>query len=364
MLRAIELALKGMGRTSPNPMVGAVIVKGGRIVGEGYHRRAGTPHAEVHALREAGRAARDSEIYVTLEPCVHQGRTPPCVYAIIAAGIKCIFVGARDPNPLVSGRGIKALRAAGIKVEEGLLGEECYRINEAYNKFIVSGVPLIIAKAALSLDGKIATSSGDSRWITNEECRRFVHALRSQVDAVMVGGGTVRSDNPRLDVRLIGKDAVDPKAIMVDEKLNVPRTSRIFKRRRGELIVATTVRANKSMRRWIEEKGHTVITCRATGKGYVFIPHMLDLLGGLGITSILLEGGGELFSDFFNRRLVDRLVACIAPKLIGGKGKEFLPGFDSMSMKRVIQLRHINIHTFGCDIVVDGEIGGRRKWSY
>ncbi|MFH0800031.1 MAG: bifunctional diaminohydroxyphosphoribosylaminopyrimidine deaminase/5-amino-6-(5-phosphoribosylamino)uracil reductase RibD, partial [Pseudomonadota bacterium] len=195
---AIALALEGMGRTSPNPMVGAVIVKSDRIVGEGYHRRAGTPHAEVHALRDAGRASRGAEMYVTLEPCAHEGRTPPCVPAIVEAGIRRVFVGSRDPNPLVDGRGIRALKKAGVAVVERVLEESCRELNEAYNKFIVSGVPFITAKVALSLDGKIATSSGDSRWITNEACRLYVHRLRGQVDAVMVGSGTVRRDDPRL----------------------------------------------------------------------------------------------------------------------------------------------------------------------
>lgn len=353
---AIALALEGQGRTSPNPMVGAVIVKGGRIVGEGYHRRAGTPHAEIHALKEADRRAKGADMYVTLEPCPHEGRTPPCVPAIVAAGVRRVFIGARDPNPRVRGRGIRMLRKAGISVVEGILKDSCSHINEAYNKFITTGTPFVIAKVALSLDGKIATSKGDSRWITNEECRRFVHRLRGQVDAVLVGAGTARRDDPRLDARLADSGGARPKAVIVDEALSVPRSLKVFRRGRGETIVVTTPRAPLSGRRRIERMGHGVVVCRAAGDGRVVLSHMLKELGKMGIVSLLVEGGGRLFADFFRRGLVDRLVVCTAPKLIGGRGMDFLPGVGAPRIRDAIELDGVHIQTFGDNVVVEGSL--------
>ncbi|MFH0800324.1 MAG: RibD family protein, partial [Pseudomonadota bacterium] len=203
-------------------------------------------------------------------------------------------------------------------------------------------------------DGKIATSSGDSRWITNEACRLYVHRLRGQVDAVMVGSGTVRRDDPRLDVRIKGWSGINPKAVVIDEALDLPRSSRVFKRPRGDSIFFTTVRAPAFRRRWIEKRGHLVVVCRATGDGRVFLPQVLTELGKMGITSVLLEGGGCLFSDFFKRRLVDRLVACIAPKLIGGRGMDFLPGIEIRRMKDAIDLDGASIQQFGDNVVVEG----------
>ncbi|HPW46103.1 MAG TPA: bifunctional diaminohydroxyphosphoribosylaminopyrimidine deaminase/5-amino-6-(5-phosphoribosylamino)uracil reductase RibD, partial [bacterium] len=302
---ALALALEGLGRTSPNPMVGAVIVKGGKIVGEGYHKKAGTPHAEVNALEDAGSKARGADMYVTLEPCVHHGETPPCVDAIATAGIKRVFIGTRDVNPLVNGKGIRALQDKGIDVSVGILEESCVKLNDRYNRFMISGVPHVTAKTALSLDGKIAVATGESKWITNKECRNYVHRIRGTVDAVMVGGGTVRKDDPRLNVRLKNWHGLMPVAVVVDSALNIPRSARLFRRPKQSCIFATTAKAPASRVRWIEKNGFTVMRCRATGSGRVFLPHMLQKLGELGITSILLEGGGELFSDFIKRKLVD-----------------------------------------------------------
>lgn len=354
---AIALALEGQGHTSPNPMVGSVIVKGGRIVGEGYHRRAGTAHAEVHALRQAGRRACGADLYVTLEPCCYHGRTPPCVPAIVEAGIRRVIVGTRDPNPRIDGRGIRELRAAGVRVVEGVLEESCRRLNEPYNKFIVQGVPFVTAKVALSLDGKIATASGDARWITNEECRRHVHALRAQIDAVCVGAGTVRADDPRLTVRIPRWHGGQPKAVVVDERLSFPRTARLARRGRGQLIAVTTERAPRAMRQFLERRGHHVLICRADGDGRVSLPRMLKELGTMGISSLLVEGGGELFAEFFRRKLVDRVVACIAPKLIGGEGRDFLPGITLSSLKRAMALHEVQVQIFGDNVVIEGKVG-------
>lgn len=351
---AIALALEGAGKTSPNPMVGAVIVKGGRIVGEGYHHMAGTPHAEIHALRGAGRRARGADMYVTMEPCCHDGRTPPCVDAIVEAGVKRVYIGTRDPNPIVDGRGIRQIEGAGIRVEVGILEESCRAINEVFNKFIVSGVPHVTAKVAVSLDGKIATPSGDSKWITNAECRKYVHRLRGMVDAVVIGGGTSRKDNPRLDVRLGEWRGIQPRAVIIDETLNLPRNLHVLKRRRGHGIFVTTSRSPVSRRRWIEGKGHEVILCRATSDGRVFLPHMLRELGRRDISSVLVEGGGRVFADFMKRKLIDRLVVCLAPKLIGGDGLDFLPGISVDRIKDAFELRETNIRIFGDNVVVEG----------
>lgn len=353
---AIALALEGAGRTSPNPMVGAIVVKGGRIVGEGYHRRAGTPHAEVHALRGAGKKARGADLYVTLEPCCHTGRTPPCTEAIIEAGISQVFVGARDPNPKVNGRGVRALRNAGIHVTEGVLEASCGEINRAYNRFITTGMPFVTAKAALTIDGKIGTAGGDSRWITNAACRRYVHELRSNVDAIMIGGGTIRMDDPRLTVRLSGWHGIQPRILIVDAKLDIPRYSNIMSRPAGSLIFATTNQAPLSRIKWINERGHRVIVCRATKDGRVFLPQAMREIAKQGIGSVLLEGGGHLFADAISRGLVQRLVACIAPKLLGGGSRDFLPGLSVRAMKDAIELEGASVKTFGDNVVVEGTL--------
>jgi diaminohydroxyphosphoribosylaminopyrimidine deaminase/5-amino-6-(5-phosphoribosylamino)uracil reductase len=353
MRRAIELATKGKGMTSPNPIVGAVVVKNGKIVGEGYHKRAGTPHAEIVALRRAGIKAHGADLYVTLEPCCHYGRTPPCCDAIIASGIKRVIVGMRDPNPLVNGKGISFLKTKGIDVIQGVLEEEYGHLNKAYQKWIVSGIPYVTMKAALSLDGKIATTSGESKWITNEACRRYVHHLRSLHDAIVVGVNTVRHDNPELTVRLPGKDE-KKLAVILDEKLDVPPSSKLFRRKPKQLIIATTSRAPKRRRAQFEKMGHQILLCRSTSRGYIFLPHLLLQLGAQGITSLMVEGGGEVFSDFFNRGLVDRIVACIAPKIIGGKGRDWLPNVSIEKLKSAPHLSDMDIKIFGDNVVIEG----------
>jgi diaminohydroxyphosphoribosylaminopyrimidine deaminase / 5-amino-6-(5-phosphoribosylamino)uracil reductase len=353
---AIALALEGQGRTSPNPMVGALVVRDDEVIGEGFHRMVGGAHAEVNALSQAGEKARCADLYVTLEPCCHHGRTPPCVDAIIAAGIARVFIGARDPNPVVNGRGINILRKAGIEVVDGVLDESCRDINEAYNKFIVSGLPFVTAKVALSLDGKLATCTGDSRWITNAESRKHVHGMRSSVDAVMIGGGTVRRDDPMLTVRLGVPKRVQPRAIIVDGTLNIPRASKLLRRKKGNLIFVTTKRAPASRVKWLEEEGHEVIICRSERGDRVHIPRMMEELASLGITSILAEGGAKLHAGLFKSGLVDRVMAYIAPKIIGGEGLDFLPGVRNKTMKDITELKNVQIHTFGNDVLIEGDL--------
>ena len=356
MRRAIELALRGKGYTSPNPIVGGVVVKNGKVVGEGYHRKAGAFHAEVMALKNAGRKSVGADLYVTLEPCCHYGKTPPCSEAIIESKVKRVIIGTRDPNPLVKGRGVKALKGAHLKVTEGVLRDECRRLNAPYDKWIVSGVPFVILKAALSLDGKISTARGESKWITNNECRQYVHHLRSSCDAILVGRGTVIKDNPRLNVRLSGKK-INPKlAIVLDEDLSLSPTSKLFRRRKGELIIATTSRSPLKKRKYFERKGHQVLLCRSSSEGRVFLPHLLQLLGSLGINSLLVEGGGKVFADFMKRNLADKVVACIAPKIIGGKGRDWLPGYSIADLKSAFNLENVDIRVFKDNVVIEGEV--------
>lgn len=354
MQRAIELALRGRGRTSPNPIVGAVLVKGGRVVGEGFHMRAGGPHAEIEALKKARGKARGADLYVTLEPCCHEGRTPPCVGSIVEAGVRRVFVGARDPNPLVDGRGIRMLRSASVEVNVGTLREDCRLINEAYNKFARSGLPFVTAKVALTLDGKIATASGSSKWITNAECRSFVHELRAGSDAVIVGGGTIRSDDPRLTARRKGARGRGPRAVVFDESLDLPRGARIFDRRAGDLIFITAEAAKPSRVKRIESLGHEVIALRANRQGMVDVTEALRLLGERGIVSILLEGGGRTFASFARERTIDRIVACIAPKLMGGGGLDFLPGIEIGSMDETVKISGVSFRSFGDNAVIEG----------
>lgn len=354
MRRAMELALRGRGRTSPNPVVGAVLVKGGRVVGEGYHRRAGGPHAEVEALRKAGGKARGADLYVTLEPCCHEGRTPPCVDTIVEAGVARVFVGARDPNPRVDGRGIRLLKKAGVEVKVGMLRDGCRSINEAYNKFARSGMPFVTAKVALTLDGKIATASGSSKWITNAKCREFVHELRACSDAVLVGGGTVRIDDPRLTARSKGARGRKPVAVVVDESLDIPRDARIFERDAGGLVFVTTEGAKPSRIKRIESLGHDVIVLRANRHGLIDTRAALRALGERGMVSVLLEGGGRTFASFAREGMIDRIVACIAPKLVGGEGLDFLPGFEAASIDEAVTISGVNFTSYGDNAVIEG----------
>jgi diaminohydroxyphosphoribosylaminopyrimidine deaminase/5-amino-6-(5-phosphoribosylamino)uracil reductase len=283
MRLALAEAEKGRGRTHPNPAVGAVVARGGRVLGVGHHRRAGLPHAEVNALRAAGSRARGADLYVTLEPCNHQGRTPPCTEALIAAGVGRVLYGSDDPNPRVQGGGAQRLRRAGIEVRAGLLREECDRSNEAWFKFITQGIPWVVLKAAVTLDGKLATRTGGSRWISSAQSRRLVHRWRDQLDAVLVGAGTVRADDPRLTVRGI-RGGRDPIRVVLGE---VPRRARVLR-----------------------EKGETILE-RGPLRG------VLRRLAACGITSVLVEGGARVHGQFLARGLWDELRLFVAPKVFG-----------------------------------------------
>ena len=311
MRRALALARCGIGKTSPNPAVGAVLVRDGKIVGEGWHKRAGGPHAEIFAIATGN--ARGATLYVTLEPCGTHGRTPPCTDAIIAAGIRRVVVAARDPNPCHNGRGLVVLRRAGIQCATGLLADEATQLNSAFNKWITTGKPLVIAKAALSLDGKMATRTGDSKWITSDAARREAHKLRAGVDAIMVGAGTVIADNPRLTLRH-GIRGRQPWRVVVDSRGRSPRTANLFTDAQcHRTIVCTSKLAPVKWRHSLALLGVTVLVLPAEK-----LPVLLAELGRMEITSVLVEGGSELLGAFFDAGLVDQVAFFFAPKIIAG----------------------------------------------
>jgi diaminohydroxyphosphoribosylaminopyrimidine deaminase/5-amino-6-(5-phosphoribosylamino)uracil reductase len=349
MKRALTLARKGIGRTSPNPAVGCVIVKDGTIIGEGWHHKAGSPHAEIHALDMAGDAARGADLYVTLEPCCHTGATPPCTKALIRAGIRRVIAGMCDPNPRVSGGGLTALKKAGIETSCGILEEACRAINRPFIKHITTGLPFVTYKCAMTLDGKIASITGESRWISCEESRKYVHRMRAHNDAVMVGVDTILADNPHLTVRHVrGRN---PVRIIVDSSLRTPTSVDILS---GPLarktIVATTEKDSAIHRRYLQN-GATVLVCKAL-QGRVDLLDLLKKLGKLGIQSILLEGGSRLAGDALVRGLIDECVFFYAPKVIG------CDGFSPFAIRGITDMSHalafgdLDIRRIGTDIVV------------
>lgn len=355
MKRALRLAAKGRGRTSPNPMVGAVIVSKGRIVGQGYHHRAGEPHAEILALGKAGMHARGGTLYVTLEPCCHtRKRTPPCVPALIDSGLRRVVVAMLDPNPQVKGRGVSRLRRAGIEVTVGRCRKESEQLNEAYIHWITTGRPFLILKAAMTFDGKIATAGGESRWITGDEARLQVHRLRSQVDAVMVGIGTVLSDDPLLTARLSGGTVRQPMRVVLDSRLRMPLNAKVLSARGGgEVLIATTIHAPKSRIEQLERLGATVLIL-PDERGRVSLKACLRELGKRGVTSVLLEGGSEVNASAFSAGVVHRLRLYVAPSVLGGRDAKGLIGGDSpKSLTDALSLKDVAVKRIGQDFLIE-----------
>ncbi len=355
MRRAIELATRALGRTSPNPIVGAVVVENGEIVGEGYHQLAGTPHAEIHALSQAGQRAQGATLYVTLEPCCHHGKTPPCVDAIIASGIRRVVAAIEDPNPRVSGQGIARLKSAGIEVEVGVLEEEARRANEFFFKYITKGLPFVAVKTAMTLDGKIATRTGDSRWVTGEKARHFVHELRNIYDAVLVGLGTVVKDNPMLNTRLDVEGKRDPMRIILDGKLEIPLDSQVVMTANHQCtLVVTSRKADAGRIAVLEETGVEVLQ---VGDNPDLIPltPLLKELARMGITSILVEGGGRVNASFLEAGLVDKVYWFIAPKICGGeRAPTPVEGLGVEMMDQAVRLKQMTIQRFDDDILISG----------
>lgn len=354
MKRALSLARRGLGSTCPNPVVGALVVKNGRIIGSGYHKRAGAPHAEIEALRQAGNGAQGAALYVTLEPCHHYGRTPPCTKAILESGISDVIIGIRDPNPHVAGGGGEYLRAQGLGVRCGVLEEACRKANEVYLKYVAQDRPFVAVKAALTLDGWIAAHGGDSRWITNLKSRKFVHSLRRQSDAVMVGVETVTTDDPLLTPYLRKGSAPNPVRVIVDTRLRTPLKSRVLTEERSTLTcLAVGSRVSSARRKKAEELGAKVIPCRLK-HGRVDLEDLLDKLGKHPICSVLVEGGAELFTSIVNSGLVDKYYLFLAPKLLGGdNGVPFTRGPGCDIIKNCIDLDIAQVKRFDDDIMVE-----------
>lgn len=352
MKLALQLAKATQGQTSPNPMVGAVVVKKGQLLGTGVHLRAGEAHAEAEALKRAGKEAEGSTLYVTLEPCNHVGRRPPCTESILASGVRKVVVGIRDPDPRVSGEGVRRLREAGIEVVEGVLEEECYRLNEMYFTHRRTGRPFVTMKVAMSLDGKIATPTGDSRWISGEASRREVHRMRHIHDGILVGSGTVLKDRPRLTVRL-PEGGIHPLRLVVDSKLRMPLDTPLANTEEAPTWVFCTEARDRRKEEQLLARGVKVVP---VGEGSrVDLGQMFRYLGQQGILSVLAEGGGNLHASLLAGRFVDKVVTFIAPKLVGGKeSPTAVEGIGVNRMAQAIQLKDVSVARFGEDLCVTG----------
>lgn len=351
MRRALALARRGAGWVSPNPMVGAVVVREGRVVGEGYHARAGLPHAEVEALRAAGEESRGATLYLNLEPCAHWGKTPPCVEAIVRAGIARVVVAVRDPNPLVSGRGIHYLRERGVEVVEGVMEAEARKLNEAFFKFVTRGLPFVTWKYAATLDGKVAARTGVSRWLSGEKARRWVHLLRSRSDAVLVGRGTVEADDPLLTSRL--PRARQPLRVVADSRLRLSPSARLFTAQ-TPLLLATTPLAPPEKREAFAALGAEVAVLPER-EGRLEVKALMEFLAQREITSVLLESGPTLAASLLEERLIDKLYCLLTPKLLGGTGAPTpLGGPGRASPEEAWKVRHLSCRRLGEDLLIEG----------
>lgn len=354
MQRAIELARKGTGYTNPNPLVGAIIVKDDKVIGEGYHEFYGGPHAEVNALKNSTEDVKGATMYVTLEPCSHYGKTPPCTKAIIERRISKVIIGMKDPNPIISGDGIKRLRENGIEVISGIMEEEVKKLNEFFIKYITSKLPFCILKTAMTLDGKIATSAGDSKWITNEESRYYVHELRHKVSAIMVGIGTVLRDNPYLTTRLKNIEGKDPIRVIVDSNGRIPLDLNVLNiKSKSKTIIATTENIDEYKKNLIKQKGADIIIT-PTKNNRVDLVYLMEKLGELGIDSVLLEGGSTLNYSALVEGIVDKVITFIAPKIIGGESaKTPVGGLGVEKIKDALLLQKTDIIRFGNDLCIE-----------
>lgn len=349
MQEAVSLARRALGRTAPNPSVGAVVVKGGRVVGRGFHPKAGMPHAEVYALEEAGDKAKGATLYVTLEPCSHHGRTPPCTDAVIGAGISRVVAGTLDPNPIVAGRGIERLRSAGIVVDTGVMEDECRELIAWYACWMEKKRPFVILKAAITIDGRIAAVTGDSQWISSEESRAYVHELRNRVDGVVAGIGTVVHDDPLLTCRMEG--GRDPVRIILDPGLEIPSGARCLGG--GTVVFARTPEGSRPD---LQARGVKVVAVEESSPGILSWAAMLEHLGRSGLHSVMVEGGSGVYSSLLESGLVDRLLIFIAPRILGG-------GIPLAVRDRVTRIADAlplvieKVSLMGGDIFVEGRLG-------
>jgi len=356
MARALALAARGLGLTSPNPAVGAVLVRDGRVVGEGAHLRAGGPHAEVAALAEAGEAARGAACYVTLEPCCHQGRTPPCVEALIAAGVARIVAACRDPNPRVDGRGLAALRAAGIEVTLGVGEAEARALNRAFFSFVTTGRPHVTLKTAMTLDGKIAAWDGTSRWISGEAARAEAHRLRFLADAVLVGIGTVLKDDPALTVRLPDAPPKQPFRVVVDSRLRIRPDARVLTAGDpSRTIVAGAAPLPGRRAAALRARGVRVLELPRDGRR-VSLGALLAALAELDVVAVLAEGGAELGAGLLDAGLVDRVAFFVAPRLLGGRAAPGPVGGVGRAMKEALSVTGLSYRMIGEDLLIEGDV--------
>ena len=354
MRRALELARRGAGRVSPNPMVGCVIVRAGRVIGEGWHEHCGGLHAERNALKNCTEDPAGADLYVTLEPCCHWGRTPPCTDAIIENRIGRVFVGCPDPNPLVAGKGARILRDAGIPVETGLCEDECRQLNAVFFHYITHKTPYVVLKYAMTLDGKIASCTGDSRWVTGEAARAHVHATRNRLTGITVGIGTVLADDPLLTCRMEG--GRNPVRIVCDSRARTPLDSRLIRTAREvPTLIAVTEQNERAAA--LQAAGAEILLCRADGAGHVDLNDLMAQLGAREIDGVLLEGGASLAFAALRAGIVQRVQAYIAPKLLGGaEAKTPLGGAGIAKMADAVRLHNLTVTRLGEDLLLEGDL--------
>ena len=363
MRQALRLAARGRATVRPNPMVGAVVVANGAVVGSGYHQRAGGPHAEIVALRQARARSRHATLYTTLEPCCHTNkRTPPCVPSILESGVRRVVVAMRDPNHRVAGRGIRQLRRAGLAVDVGCLGKEAAALNEVYLHWARAGRPFVVLKAGMTLDGKIATATGESQWITGAKARAHVHRLRSQVDVIAVGVETVLKDDPQLTVRVSGgkrtsTDVRQPVRLVFDSLLRIPFGARVLQGiEQAPTVIATTKLANPRKVERLRKMGVQVLLLPRKGPR-VSLGACLQVLGSMEVTSMLVEGGGELNAGFLRAGLVNRVCLYVAPALLGGQQtKGLLGGRSPRRLADIVPVSNLHIESLGEDVLITGDV--------
>ena len=354
MRHALRLARKGLGKTSPNPMVGAVIVRDGRIIGKGYHHYFGGKHAEVDAIQSAQGNITGSTLYVTLEPCCHYGKTPPCVDAVIQHNIGRVVIGTLDPNPQANGKSIEILKQHGIETRVGVLEEECRSLNEAYFKHMTTDMPLVTVKFAQTVDGRIATRTGSSQWIASPQSRRLGHRLRTANDAIMVGIGTVLADDPQLTVRMVrGRN---PVRIILDSGLGIPLEAKVLTGQEvAPTIIATTPRADQDKLRRLREMGTEILVTDEDEAGQVDLGQLLQMLGQRGITSVLVEGGAAVITSLLRLKLVDRLVIITAPGIMG-KGVEAVGELNISDVNQTLKLTFDRVSRRGEDLIIEARV--------
>jgi diaminohydroxyphosphoribosylaminopyrimidine deaminase/5-amino-6-(5-phosphoribosylamino)uracil reductase len=354
MKLAIALARKGRGYVSPNPLVGAVIVKNGQIIGQGYHQRFGGNHAEINAIKNSSEDIADSTLYVTLEPCCHEGKTPPCIDSIIKHKIARVVIGTIDSNPLVSCQGINYLQSCGIEVKTGVLENDCRKLNEVFFHFMKTGLPFITIKYAQTLDGRIATTTGESQWISSEASLKFTHQLRAAHDAILVGAGTVIKDNPELTVRLV--HGRNPLRVIVDSELNISRQSKIFQNISSTpTLIATSKNASDPRFQRLAGSGTEIINIKADKNGNVDLKTLFKMLAGRNISSILIEGGAQIITSTLKDNLANRLITIIAPKIIG-TGIEAVGDLNIRKLEAAKKLSIQKVLRRGDDIIVDSRL--------